>query len=141
MKKLFIALTLAFCFSARAALDTYTLTAHESVMPCMMATNDLVLTTTTSTPIDLTDFIGYATIGVFHGASATNAQSIVSVQQTNTTSGGWSVLRAVTNTADAASLTRIPLEIGSGGRWLRCVYTSTNGISGAAVFINGFKNE
>jgi hypothetical protein len=145
MKKSFLVLAvLAFAFSARAALDTYTLTSHGGVFPATSVTNASALTTVTGDAFDLLQYKGFATITVSHGAElngATNRVSVLTIQQTNTASGGWSVYRSITNTTPFASFTRVPFEVGKGGRYIRCVFSSTNANSAASASINAFSDQ
>lgn len=145
MKKLmcFIALAM-FCLHVSAALDTYVATGHASLFPATSVTNSAATTTVTGDVFDLMPYKGYATIGIFHGAelgAATNRISVVTVQQTNTVSGGWSTYRAISNATASASFTRVPFECGKGGVYLRCVYASTNANTAAAVFFNGYRDD
>lgn len=144
MKKLFavFALLIALSIPALAALDTYTLTSHASVLPATAITNAAVLTTVTGDAFDLMPYKGFATITVSHGpafAGETNRISILSIQQTNTVAGGWAVYRAITNSTASASFTRVPFEVGKGGRYIRGVYTSTNGTTAVSSSLNAFQ--
>lgn len=144
MKKIILAICALCAGSAFAALDTYTGSYQASLFPASMVTNPASLTTITGSAFDLVGYKGFATITVSHGAEfngATNRISIMTIQQTNTVSGGWSVLAAVTNVTASASFTRIPFEVGKGGRYIRGVYTSTNASSAVSASINAVSDQ
>jgi len=136
------ALLIALTLPAVAAFDTYALAYQDCILPATSVTNASAFTTVTGDAFDLLQYKGFATITVSHGAElggATNRVSILSLQQTNTLSGGWSVYCAVTNSTASPTFTRIPFEIGKGGRFIRGVYTSTNANSAVSASINALK--
>lgn len=123
-----------------AALDTG-LSEYVTILPAAVTTNGVSLSTTTGSPVDVSPYKGMGTLLVSINAEpfgTTNQTAIVTIQQTNTTSGGWSTVRAVTNNLNAASLTAIPFELGKGGKWIRGVASITNNIRSVGVVLNAF---
>lgn len=97
--------------------------------------------TVTGSAFDLLQYKGYGTLQVSIGAEengATNRVGIVTLQRATTSGGDYTTFTAVTNSTAAASFTRVPYEIGKGGRFIKAVYTSSNGTAPATVIFNAY---
>jgi len=105
------------------------------------------LQTITGSAVDTMDYKGYGAIIVSIGAplnGATNFSGTVTIQRAAASTGTWATVTNTTGTvthsgnADAA-VTRLPYEFGTGGRYIRAVFTTTNDAADVAVTVNSFK--
>lgn len=139
----FILIAVALCVCQLfAAMDTYTTTAQKIVFAGYSITNYSVLHTQTNAVVDTSAYKGFGTLCVTIGDDAagwTGRVAIVTIQQTNTTSGGWSTIGAATNKTGSASLDRIPFECGKGGKYLRGIFSQTNGNASASAILNAYE--
>jgi len=96
--------------------------------------------TNTGSAVDTINYKGFGTIVVDVGTPLNGSSAytnVVTIQHGATSTGSWTTVSAVTNTA--ADVDEIAYQFGKGGRYIRAVVTTVNDAGPASVTLNAFK--